>query len=295
MRKVGLWVILAACGGSGKATVDAPNTACKDMGGSACWYLPTAPMSTRDGTPSALGCGPVVPATAPAAVNVSGKLVAYSGGTGVPNGTIKVYSSADFSTPVVTATSAADGTYSVQYPMGTPELLWGEFSAANYLTLFPEGVRPDLQHGDLTNYNLRIATPSDIEAAGIPVMELWDPTVAVVAGTALDCNRMIVEHAAVVLSSTSGTRTFVPHASLYYGAAGVVPLAVPPDDRMDTNDNGAFAIFRVPGGQPLFIQMWGFKDAAAQAQGEAGLTLVAEWPLHSAVNTVSNVQLWVNK
>lgn len=295
MKRVGLWVVLAACGGGDKATVDAPNTACKDMGGSACWYMPTAPLSTRDGTPSALGCGAVVPATAPAAVNVSGKLVAFSGGTAVPNGTIKVYSSADFATPIVTATSAADGTYSVVYPMGTPELLWGEFSATGYLTLFPEAVRPDLSHGDVTNYNLRIATPDDIEAAAIPVKELWDPTVAVVAGTALDCNRVVVMHAAVVLSSTSGTRTFVDHVSLYYGAAGVVPLAVPPDDRMDTNDNGAFAIFRVPGGQPLFVQMWGFKDAAAQAQGEAGLTLVAEWPLHSAVNAVSNVQLWVNK
>jgi hypothetical protein len=124
------------------------------------------------------------------------------------------------------------------------------------------------------------------------VKEIWDTTSMTAAGTVYDCNRMVVQHVAVTVSITSGSRAFVPGLSVYYGAPGVVPLAVPPDERADTNDNGAFALFRIPDGQHVFVQAWGFLDAAAQAKGEAGLTLIGEQVVHGVANAVANVTVW---
>lgn len=292
-RTVVIVCTLAACGGSdSKPTPDASTTACKDTGGDACFQLPTAPVTTRDGAPSATGCGEYVPHTAPAPLTVSGFVRAFGSGTAVPNASIKVYSSADFATPFATTTSGSDGSYSVQYPAGTPDLLFGEFEAAGYLAVYPHYVRGDLQNGDVTDYTLQVITSNVIEGAAVLVHEDWNPSYAVFAGTALDCNRMIIMHAAVVISSTQGSRTFIPGVSLYYAAPGAAPIAAPPQDRGDTNDNGAFAIFHLSPGAPVYVQMWGFVDANAQAQGEAGLTLLAEEPIHVVANTVGNVALW---
>ncbi|HSD88154.1 MAG TPA: hypothetical protein VLB44_11590 [Kofleriaceae bacterium] len=284
--------VAGACGGSDNATPDAPSTACKDMGGSACFQLPTAPLSNRDGAPSVLGCGAFVPTPAPAPITFSGTFLAYGTSKPIAGGSIKVYDSVDFATPIATAISATDGAYSVTYPAGTRNELFGEFSAAGFLTIFPHYVRADLSQGDVSMYTLRIATSDNIESAGLLVKEIWDPTSAVVAGTALDCNSLIVMHAAIVVSSASGTRQFVPGVSVYYGSPGAVPLAVPPGDRADTNDNGAFALFHVKPQQPLFVQMWGFVDGAAQAKGEAGLTLIGESPIHVVADTSISLNLW---
>ena len=294
-RTIACAVLIGACGGGGSVMPDAPNTACKDMGGSACFQLPTAPLQTHDGAPSALGCGPVVPGTSSAVVTYTGNVAAYGANTPIPGALIKVHTAPDFANPVSTATSAADATYSLPIPSGTPELMWNSVEASGFLTSYVHAYRPDLMHGDIASFNLRLFIPDNLESAALLVKEVWDPAFTVVAGYAYDCNRMIIVHAAVALSSTSGQRTFVPGASLYYGAPGVVPLAVPPDERGDTNDNGVFAVFRVPPGQQLFIQIWGFVDAAAQARGEAGLTLVGEWPVHAVANSVVVANVWVNK
>lgn len=288
------WGLAAACGGGGDSTPDAPNRACQDMGGSACFQLPTAPVSTRDGAPSALGCGPVVPATAPAALKIIGTVATYGTNKPVADASIKLYSSPDYGTPFSTATSATDGTYSIDIPMGTPEMLFGEYTAAGYLVVFPQANRPNFQNGDITNFKLSVITPDNIESLALLVKEIWDPASAVIAGYVYDCNRENVMHATVVLSTTSGTRTFAPRASMYFGSAGVVPIVAPPDERWDTNDNGAFAAFHVQASDSLYLQAWGFVDAAAQAKGEAGLTLLAEQKVHIETNGFGNVVLWAH-
>jgi hypothetical protein len=285
-------VIVGGCGGS----EDQPDAGllkpCKEMGGSACFQLPTAPVSTREGAPSALGCG-FVPRPAPSAVTFSGTVRQFGSSTKlIPNASIKLYGSADYGTPLATTTSdATDATYSITVPAGT-DRLYGEFSGAGYLTIYPEDVRVDLTMGDLTMFNLQLVTPDIIEGAAIPVKEIWDPESAVFAGTAYDCDRLIIMHAAIVVSTVQGQRAFAPGVSVYYGAAGAAPIAISPDDRADTNDNGAFALFHLKPGTQLYAQSWGFVDAAAQAKGEAGLTLIAEHPLKVVPNTTGNVSLW---
>lgn len=286
-----LVVMVAGCGGS-DATPDASKLpACKEMGGAACFQLPTAPVSTRDGTPSALGCG-LVTHPAPSPVTFTGTVRGFGSNKPIPNATLKVYGSADYGTPLASVTSdATDATYSLTVPTGT-ERLYGEFSAPDYLTIYPEDVRPDLTMGDISMYNLQLVTADNIEGASLLVKEIWDPTSAVFAGTALDCNRVIIEHAAIVVSTVSGQRTFAPGVTVYYGVPGAAPIVASPDDRGDTNDNGAFALFRLKPGATVYAQMWGFVDAAAQAKGEAGLTLLAEHPLHVVANTAGNISLW---
>jgi hypothetical protein len=286
--------LMTGCGDGGTVTPDAPSTACKDMGGSACFQLPTAPLSTRDGVPSALGCGPVVPVVSSAAVTISGNFGAYGTNAPIVGGQVALYASPDYVTPVATATSQADATYAITLPAGSPDLLWGTIAADGFLTTYVHASRPDLTHGDITMFNLRTLTSQNVESAGLLVKEDWDPAFTVIAGTVIDCSKLIVEHAAVVLSSTSKLRTFVPGATVYYGAPGAVPLAVPPDQRGDTNDNGIYAIFRVPS-SPTYVQVWGFVDAAAQGRGEAGLTLISEWPVHAVANSVIQFADWVNQ
>ncbi len=283
-------LVVTGCGGGG-STPDAFVKTCQNTGGELCFQLPTAPLSTRDGNPSALGCGPIVPALSTSAVNVSGNVEPYGATTPIPNAQLHVYSDVNWSTTVATGTSAADGTYTMQFPAGTPNLLWGSYSAAGYLTENSHAQRANLAQGNVTGYNLHLFTSDFVESAAILVKENWDPAYNGIAGTAFDCNRLVVEHAAIAVSSTSGTRTFIDGTSLYYGVAGAVPLAAPSDQRGDTNDNGVFAVFRVPAGTQ-YVQMWGFVDANAMAQGEAGLTLVGEQPIHAVANELTTVALW---
>ncbi len=287
-------VVLAACGG-GKAAPDAapdaPSRACEDMGGANCFQIPTAPLQTRDGVASALGCG-FTPTPAAAAVTFSGKVLTYGTSKPVPSASIALFSSADHATMVGSGTSMADGTYSLEVEAGTTNELFGEFSATGFLDLTTYNVRLDLNAGDFTNFNLQCVTSDNIESAGLLVKEDWDPTVMVVAGTALDCNNVIVEHAAIAVSTTQGQRVFAPRASVYYGVAGAVAIADPPEDRGDTNDNGVFAVFHLQPGPMVYIQMWGFVNAAAMAQGEAGLTLIAEEPIYPVANSAASFNLW---
>jgi hypothetical protein len=287
-----LGVLLIGCGSSDPGPDADTLKPCKEMGGSACFQLPTAPLSTRDGAPSALGCG-YVPKLAPSPVTFTGIVKQFGNGKPIPSASIKLFGSADYGTPIATTTSdATDGSYSITVPAGTDSRLYGEFSAANYLTIYPEDVRTDLTTGDYTMFTLQLITSDGIEGAALLVKEIWDPESAVFAGTAYDCNGLIIMHAAITVSTVSGQRTFAPGATVYYGAPGAAPLAVPPDDRGDTNDNGAFALFHLKPGPQLYAQMWGFVDAAAQAKGEAGLTLITEHPLKVVANTAGNISLW---
>jgi hypothetical protein len=288
-----LWGLAAACGGGGDSTPDAPSRACQDMGGSACFKLPTAPLSNRDGQPSALGCGPIVPALAPSALSISGVMSAYGTNKPVGGGSVKLYSSPDYATPFATTTAAADGTYSIDVPQGTPDVLFGEYTSDGYLVVYPQAQRANLTQGNITDFRLSVLTPDAVESAALLAKEIWDPAYMVIAGNVYDCQRLVVMHAVVVLSTTSGTRSFATRASIYYSVPGAVPLVAPPDERWDTNDNAAYAAFHVPVDRPtLYLQAWGFVDAAAQAQGEAGLTLIGEQPVHIAVGGFGNVVIW---
>lgn len=285
-------VLVIACGGD-KAGPDAYVKTCVKDGGESCFQIPTGVVTNRDGMPSALGCNGPTTAAAPVPVTFSGKIVGYGSSAGIPSAMLTLYSDIHLQTQVGSATAAADGTYSLTLAKGTPDLMWSRGSAAGFLDTYVYWFHPNLAMGNYTGFNGQLVTSDNIESAALLVKEIWDPTKHVIAGTVLDCNRVIVQHAEVVVSSTSGSRTFVDGISTYYGVPGAVPIVAPPDQRGDTNDNGAFAIFHLPPDQPLYVQAWGFTSDAAVAQGADGLTLLQETPINVAVNSVTSMFLFL--
>ena len=274
---------VAACGGDdggGSPDANTINQDCKSMGGEACFQLPTAPMINSDGAPSSLGCSAYVPRTSTSVVNFTGKVIFFGTNNAIAGAQIDVYNSISYQTPVASATSAADGTYTLTIPAGSNDVFWTSVAGPGALTAYAHDFRADLFNGDVPDFNLRLFTPANIEGATGLVGGMWDTSRAVFAGYAVDCDKRVIEHAVAVVSSTQGTRTFVAGPQVYYGAPGAVPLAVPPTDRADTNDNGIVAILGLPPGDNLHLQLWGFRDAAALAQGADGLSLIADHPLH---------------
>jgi len=268
---------------------------CQVEGGSACFQLPTDIIQTRDGAPSNLGCSDFMPTPSVNAVSVSGLLQKYGVSVPVAGATITFYATPEFSPAVATATTAADGTWSLVLPAGTPNIVYTQSSASGFVDSRGYFIGLDLTKPSVTNFNGRIVTSDNVESAALLVKENWDPTKSIYVGTALDCMNMIVEHAIATVSSEPGVRKFVDGVAVYYSAPGAVPLAVLPEDRGDTNDNGAFAFFHMPPDVTLYGQLWGYIDAAAMAQGADGLTMLAEFPVTSPANTATSLNAYTLK
>ncbi len=287
-------LVASACGDPEPAPI--PGEHCKDEGGEACFQLPTAPMVNGDLEPSSVGCGAFETTDLPDALTIAGVVETFGGGDPVAAADLAIYEAVDFADPIVTGTSGDDGTYSLTVPAGSQSQLWTERGADGFLTAYYHAFRIDLSGDtDYSMFNLPMFTVDNIEGASVLAEERWDPATALVAGFAIDCESRAIQHALVVVSSTSGSRTFVDGVTVYYGAPGAVPIVVPATERLDTNDNGAFAVFRLPPGEELYLQTWGFPDQAAMDEGEAGLVLVGEQPLHAVANSVVNLEVWADQ
>jgi hypothetical protein len=280
MNRFLMALVLAACGNN-LLPPDAPKPICAVDGGAACFQLPTAPLvahSTTATMPVVLGCGAHVPVLSTLTVTVSGKVQNYTGGT-VASAYLLVYGRSDFTTPITSASSDVDGSYTMDLPVGTPDTLFGKIVATGFADIYAANARLDLTMATLPNFNWTTATEAFLDTVFGIVNAVRDRTKAAMAITALDCNGFAIEHAVATVSSTSRTRTFIPGASIFYGAAGTFPVPVRPETRGDTNNNGAIAAFNVPPTGSSFLQIWGFPTAAAQAVGASGLVLIAEYPL----------------
>jgi hypothetical protein len=112
-----------------------------------------------------------------------------------------------------------------------------------------------------------------------------DPERGVLAGAIRDCQAREVSHAIATVSATSGQIDHLDGADTYYldTSAG---LPVRHDQLNQTDTIGLFAVFQLAETNSAFIQIWGFTDAGDIAQGEAGLTLLAELPSPVLADTV---------
>ena len=284
---------MGACGGDGESRDPAR---CHLDGGEHCFQVPTAVMVSHfedQDLDTVIGCGPLEPALAATNVTLSGTITDYSGGGEVADATITIYDDEDFTNEIGNATTAADGTYSIGLPAGTPDILFGTLEADGYVTLHDYNGRPDLT-GATAELNLVMATEELLDTfAGLVDTDL-DPDGAIVAAIASDCDRNSIEHVAAVVSATSGERDFVDGVNLFYTAAGALPVPVTPDVRGDSNDNGLIAILNVPA-QPVYLQLWGFPDEAALARGEDGLELVAEYAIDLDAGTSNGFVAFANQ
>jgi hypothetical protein len=290
---LGLALVLAlpACGDDG------PPPVCSEDGGAACFQLPTEVLVAHAGTDTdsaLLGCGALAPTDSTIAVTLSGTITKY-GADPIDGAALEVFDDAALAgTPIATATTASDGSFTFSLPAGTPDLLYGTIVADGYFDAELHNARPDLT-ADVTGFDLVTLDADLLGTLAALVNDEVEPATVAMAVVVSDCARYNLEHAVVTLSTAAGTRAFVPGASVYYGTAGAIPLPVIPEDGPDTADNGAVAVVNAPEGDDFFLQAWGFPDADALAQGAAGLVLIAEYPVHTTPGSIQEFVLFANQ
>lgn len=284
---------LAACS-------DDPAPTCEKGGGVGCFTLPTAAMvahtSATMTAPAALGCGPLVPYMSTNVTTLTGSITDYKDSTkGVGGATFKLFQTSDFATPIAMATTASNGTYSMSIVFGTSDILFGSVTATGYVDAYYANLRPNLTQPITSKFNLSTVTPDFLDQLYTLVRSTQDVKRASIAIGVTDCQRYPIEHAIAVISATSGKRTFFTGAQVFYAAAGAYPVPVLQSVRADTNDNGAVAALNVPVDHPSFLQIWGFPDDTAVAKHEAGLVLVAEYPLTLFAGESSGFNAFANQ
>jgi hypothetical protein len=287
---VGL-VLLGACG-SGPSV-------CNRDGGAACFSLPTEAMGTfvqgGSSPPLQIGCGEIVPATSTMPVTLGGHVVDYDSNQPVAGATIQVFHAGDYDgAAIATATTDAAGAYSMTVPTGTPDLLSAALDGGGIVPELRDQLRPDLG-GATVSLDVTTATSDGLDMIDHDEVGIdRDAALAQVWVHVLDCDRSSITHAVVVLSTTAAQRAFVGGVPLFYSVAGDA-FDVPTADLSETQDDGTALGIDVPVDGTIYVQAWGFADAAAVARGEAGLTLVAEHAVAPRAGTLTRVELWANQ
>jgi hypothetical protein len=265
---------------------------CVDNGGADCFELPTSPITvagvTDGGTeiPANLACAPPTPIQSEGNVMISGTTTEITNGMAVANVPVAFYYDL-FGTPAEEGTSNASGTISLTLPAPVPSYMNVKLTRDGDFENYGFNVELDVSDGTIAGVTFPSAGRDATELVASILGETFDTTKGYAAGTVFDCDGAMMAHLVATLSSTSSTGTgaeptFVPGASVYYFMSGTIPLPVPRSERTDTNTNGGFLITRIPptaASQRYYLQAWGYRDAAAAAMGEAGLTLIAELPV----------------
>jgi hypothetical protein len=261
--------------------------------------LPTASLAAYNSmhymvAPS-LGCGPIVPTTSTHAVTINGSVVDYVNSTKGIAAMVTVYNADDFANPIAMTTSATNGAYSIQIPTAMPDLLYGKVTATGYLDIYYFNLRPDLSQALISKYNVADTTADGLDQLYGLVRVTPDMTKASLAVTAFDCNKNVLQHAIVVISTVSGKRSFLGGASVFYTASGAFPAPELTAVQPETNDNGAAAALNITVSKPIFVQVWGFPDDAAVAMHEKGLALIAEHQVMLTAGQLAGLNAWANQ
>jgi hypothetical protein len=299
------WVValslIASCG-DGETAPDLSK--CSTTGGENCFAVPTAAIIARNETPGfgsrpTLGCGPLVPHTVTANA-LEGRVYDYQHGinTGIPRATLSFYSTVDEDSELATGTADDSGDFSVTLPPNTPDILFAHQTAPTTIDEQSYYIRAVATGSpEVLEFDVAAVTQDFVDEANGLVRVTPRPGAVVAVATIQDCDHFNIEHAEVVVSTASGSRSFVDGISTVYGVKGALPIPVTIDVRGDTNDNGVAGIFNIPTTEPgtLYIQAWGFIDDDAVARGADGLSLLAEYPINTFVaNTGFSLPMRVN-
>lgn len=204
--------------------------------------------------------------------------------TELRDATVTVFEGTDHQNPVDTfGPTAVDGMYSLDLPAGNAR--WGfKVTQEDYTDTFllnqyfDPNTAAQTQDISAISEGLTTALPAIIGLVRTPGS-------GVLAGAIRDCDEREVSNALATVSATSGEIDHLEGADTYYLDAGA-GLPVRHDQLAMTDTNGLFAVFQLPVSSNAFIQIWGFTDAADIADGEAGLTLLAELASPVVADTV---------
>jgi len=206
---------------------------------------------------------------------------------GVPDPTVVAFAGTDYMTPFANGTVTGDGSGNftgLVIPAGTKRVGY-KITAASYMDTFLLNQYYDPAS---TTGTQKISAISQGLASALPAFVGFErtPGTGVLAGAMRDCSGHEVSNAIATVSSTSMTHTDLDGAVTYYFSAAA-GLPVNHKQRTSTDQDGLFAVFELPAQTGnSYIQVWGFTSAADVAQGEAGLTLLAELPSPVLADTV---------
>ncbi|MCA9680464.1 MAG: hypothetical protein H6708_29775 [Kofleriaceae bacterium] len=277
----------AACGGGD----DTPATPDADTGGNPGFILPTdttkanmddAPIGEADW--SCLNTASDDVATA-VEIHLTGVINDFQDNSKeIRDGTITVFPDTDYMNPVDTSgPTAVDGVFDLTLTTGVKRFGF-KVSAPNYMDTFLLNQAFDANTVDQSQNVSAISTGL---ATALPAFIGITRTVGdgVLAGAMRDCAGNEVSNAIATVSSTSGTADHLDGAQTFYLDAGT-SLPVKHDTLSSTDANGLFAVFELPVTTQAYVQVWGFVNQADIAQGEAGLTLLAELPSPVVADTI---------
>jgi hypothetical protein len=194
----------------------------------------------------------------------------------VSGATITAYQDTNFAgAGVATATSAGDGTFSIDLPAGTSRVAF-KTSAAEFLDtyLLNQYFEPDVaaQMKDLEpiSQSLANALPAFIN-------QTRTPGLGVLAGAIRDCDQHEVMGAIATVSSTRGSPEHLDGAATYYfQPAGDQDLPVRLSQQAYTDNDGLFMVIELPPTSTAYLQVLGYLPDQDPSTDQ--MTLIAEIP-----------------
>jgi hypothetical protein len=109
------------------------------------------------------------------------------------------------------------------------------------------------------------------------------PGTGVLAGAIRDCQDREISNFVATVSTVKGDHVFAPGADTYY-FSDKVGLPVRRSQQKTGSKNGLFMVIELQPQPTVYVQVWGYKDAAAMAAND--LPLIAELQTNVAADTV---------
>lgn len=202
---------------------------------------------------------------------------------------VEVYGGNDITgTPIATATSAADGSFSLTLDAGTERVAY-KTSAPDYLDtyLLNQYYDPDTAAQEEELEPISVSLANTLTAF---INKERTPGLGVLAGAIRDCDVHEVKGAIATVSSTSAVADHVDGAETYYFSAGSRSLPVRLSQQAYTNDDGLFMVIELPpSSSDVYLQVWGFLPDQDPASDE--LTLIAELGMPVIGDTVISASM----
>lgn len=279
-------ISLVACGGGGS---DGPDAAMKDIG----FSNPTAPlMANREVStdnweelgPADLSClnTPASDQPTTVAVAVSTVVRDFQSDNLVPGSTVTAFRGQNISDVFDTETSDDTAALTITIPTGVTRFGYKMTSDNSLDTLL---LNQTVEPNNPTQTEPSIKSVSKTTAQTLPALIGVSrmPGTGVLAGAIRDCQNREISNFIATVSTTKGAVSFAAGADTYYFSP-TVGLPVRHSQQKHGSKNGLFMVIELQPTATVYVQVWGYKDAADM--GTDTKTLIAELQTNVLADTV---------
>ncbi len=226
-------------------------------------------------------------------VTVTGTVTDFQDGTTLSGVDVAAFENQDvLGTPVATAVSGSDGSYSLVLSSGQGPRFSYRLRQTNYLDTYRlnETYNPDTANQTTSLSPIAVTSANAITAA---VGVQRSTTRGLLIGGIRDCDGNQVSGAIATLSSSScaGVSDCEPSelagVQTYYTSTNGLPARA--TQQASTSELGSFVVMEIPPTPAAYLQVWGYRDQAAVDAGN--LELIAEIKAPVVADTVIKVDL----